>query len=327
MKRLVVALSLAVAAAAAQAQTADDRITHPSHDNPSLVTALRNWLASKTAPTPDAKSAPKPAVTRAIEPRRHYSAENHQHTWRHAHRYKVTDDKMSKADAAPKDATPKDAALKDAPPKDATPKEATLRDVAPNDPPNDVAPKDVALRDAAPKDAPKDAAPVVAVTSAPAAPPVPTRSIVPTMTTASAEAAPPAAAPALASIDPNIPRTVTTITVMAPSAPSAPSVGTTRPHHGRSECTSGERIMTAYYWEGSHTASGERFNPDGMTAAHRSYPFGTKLMVINPRNGKSVTVTVNDRGPFVKGVTLDLSRGAARAIGIQGNAAVCMAKM
>jgi rare lipoprotein A len=118
-----------------------------------------------------------------------------------------------------------------------------------------------------------------------------------------------------------MPRTVTTITVVAPS------VSATRPHHGRSECSSGERIITAYYWEGSHTASGERFNPDGLTAAHRTYPFGTKLMVINPRNGKSVTVTVNDRGPFVKGVALDLSRGAARAIGLQGNAAVCMAKM
>ena len=73
---------------------------------------------------------------------------------------------------------------------------------------------------------------------------------------------------------------------------------------------------SAYYWVGKHTAGGEPFDPDG-----------TKLMVINPHDGKSVTVTVNDRGPFAKGVTLDLSRGAARAIGLQGNAAVCMAKM
>jgi rare lipoprotein A len=56
-------------------------------------------------------------------------------------------------------------------------------------------------------------------------------------------------------------------------------------------------------------------------------PFGTHLKVINPRNGKVVTVRINDRGPFVKGVTLDLSRGAAQAIGLSGTGAVCMAQM
>ena len=96
--------------------------------------------------------------------------------------------------------------------------------------------------------------------------------------------------------------------------------------HGYHRCIEGERIISAFYWEGAHTASGARFNPDGMTAAHRTLPFGTRLTVINPRNGRSVTVTVNDRGPFVRGVTLDLSRGAAKAIGLQGTGAVCMAK-
>jgi rare lipoprotein A len=98
--------------------------------------------------------------------------------------------------------------------------------------------------------------------------------------------------------------------------------------HGYHSCAvgEGERIISAFYSEGSHTASGARFNPDAMTAAHRTLPFGTRLTVINPRNRKSVTVTVNDRGPFVKGVTLDLSRGAAKAIGLQGTGAVCMAK-
>jgi len=96
--------------------------------------------------------------------------------------------------------------------------------------------------------------------------------------------------------------------------------------HGYHHCVEGERIISAFYSEGSHTASGARFNPDGMTAAHRTLPFGTRLMVINPRNGRSVTVTVNDRGPFVKGVTLDLARGAAQAIGLRGTGAVCMAK-
>jgi len=101
------------------------------------------------------------------------------------------------------------------------------------------------------------------------------------------------------------------------------SIGHGRGYHS---CVEGERVISAFYWEGSHTASGARFNPDGMTAAHRTLPFGTRLMVINPRNGRSVTVTVNDRGPFVKGVTLDLARGAAQAIGLRGTGAVCMAK-
>jgi len=65
---------------------------------------------------------------------------------------------------------------------------------------------------------------------------------------------------------------------------------------------------------GSKTASGQRFNQNAMTAAHRSLPFGTKLRV-NYR-GQSVVVTINDRGPFIKGRVLDLSTGAARAIGL-----------
>src|SRR5512144_3157130 len=92
-------------------------------------------------------------------------------------------------------------------------------------------------------------------------------------------------------------------------------------------CTQGDRIISALYWESRHTASGQRFDPHGLTAAHRTLPFGTRLLVINPHNGKSVTVTINDRGPFVKGVTLDLSLGAAKMIGMTGLGAVCMAKV
>ncbi len=65
---------------------------------------------------------------------------------------------------------------------------------------------------------------------------------------------------------------------------------------------------------GSQTASGQRFNQNAMTAAHRSLPFGTKLRVTH--RGKSVIVTINDRGPFIKGRVLDLSTGAARAVGL-----------
>jgi peptidoglycan lytic transglycosylase len=67
---------------------------------------------------------------------------------------------------------------------------------------------------------------------------------------------------------------------------------------------------------GSKTASGQRFNENAMTCAHRSLPFGTKLRVSH--GGRSVVVTVNDRGPFVRGRVLDLSTAAARALGIDG---------
>ena len=76
--------------------------------------------------------------------------------------------------------------------------------------------------------------------------------------------------------------------------------------------------MASFYGNesGSKTASGQRFNQNAMTAAHRSLPFGTKLRVTH--GGSSVIVTINDRGPFVRGRVLDLSTGAARAIGLTG---------
>ncbi|MBT1511504.1 septal ring lytic transglycosylase RlpA family protein [Bradyrhizobium sp. SRL28] len=67
---------------------------------------------------------------------------------------------------------------------------------------------------------------------------------------------------------------------------------------------------------GSKTASGQRFNQNAMTAAHRSLPFGTKVRVTY--RGQSVVVTINDRGPFIKGRVIDLSKGAARAVGLTG---------
>jgi rare lipoprotein A len=76
--------------------------------------------------------------------------------------------------------------------------------------------------------------------------------------------------------------------------------------------------MASYYWQGQQTASGVRFNPEGMTAAHRTLPFGTRVRVTNQSNGQSVVVTINDRGPFVGGRVIDLSRGAARKINMTG---------
>lgn len=77
--------------------------------------------------------------------------------------------------------------------------------------------------------------------------------------------------------------------------------------------------MASWYGPGFHgrkTASGETYNQNGLTAAHRSLPFGTRVKVTNTRNGKSVVVRVTDRGPFIKGRVIDLSRAAASAIGM-----------
>jgi len=109
-----------------------------------------------------------------------------------------------------------------------------------------------------------------------------------------------------------------------PRPGAAESARVREPHARSSGCNGGQRIISAYYWEGRHTASGQPFNPRGMTAAHRTLPFGTHLTVTNPRNGQSVTVVINDRGPFVSGVSLDLSLGAAQAIGLHGTGSVCI---
>ncbi|WP_117193070.1 septal ring lytic transglycosylase RlpA family protein [Rhizobium terrae] len=81
----------------------------------------------------------------------------------------------------------------------------------------------------------------------------------------------------------------------------------------------------SWYAMGTKTASGERMNASLMTAAHRSLPFGTKVLVTNKRNGKSVVVRINDRGPFIRGRVLDVSKAAAKDIGMvsSGTAQVC----
>ena len=90
------------------------------------------------------------------------------------------------------------------------------------------------------------------------------------------------------------------------NAAIAPSSGTGRSFSG----------MASFYGNesGSKTASGQSFNQNAMTAAHRTLPFGTKLRVTH--GDRSVVVTINDRGPFIRGRVLDLSTGAARAVGL-----------
>jgi rare lipoprotein A len=76
--------------------------------------------------------------------------------------------------------------------------------------------------------------------------------------------------------------------------------------------------VASFYTEGTKTASGEKFNTLDMTAAHPTLPFGTKLRVTNVASGKSVTVRVNDRGPYVQGRVVDVSYSAADALGMVG---------
>jgi len=78
-------------------------------------------------------------------------------------------------------------------------------------------------------------------------------------------------------------------------------------------------IASVYSTEsGSKTASGQKLNPAALTAAHRSLPLGSKVTVTNKHNGRSVVVTINDRGPFVRGRIIDVSPAAARALGFSG---------
>ena len=79
--------------------------------------------------------------------------------------------------------------------------------------------------------------------------------------------------------------------------------------------TSGKASFYADKFQGRKTAGGERFDQNAKTAAHRTLPFGTKVKVTNVKNGKSVVVRINDRGPFVKGRIIDLSRSAFERIG------------
>jgi peptidoglycan lytic transglycosylase len=87
--------------------------------------------------------------------------------------------------------------------------------------------------------------------------------------------------------------------------------------YARAEGQSG--VASVYSTEsGSRTATGARLNPGAMTAAHRTFPFGSRVRVTNRRNGRSVVVTINDRGPFVRGRIIDVTPAAASALGFSG---------
>ena len=80
----------------------------------------------------------------------------------------------------------------------------------------------------------------------------------------------------------------------------------------------GSHGVASYYWQPQRVASGGWFNPNAMTAAHKTLPFGTRVRVTHAGNGRSAVVTINDRGPYVRGRTIDLSRAAASIIGMTG---------
>ncbi len=91
----------------------------------------------------------------------------------------------------------------------------------------------------------------------------------------------------------------------------------------------GSFVRASYYTSGAVTASGERFDKNGFTAASRTLPFGARLRVTNPATGRSVIVRINDRGPFVRGRGLDLAKGAADALGMveAGTATLMIARL
>ena len=81
-------------------------------------------------------------------------------------------------------------------------------------------------------------------------------------------------------------------------------------------------IASVYAYSGGKTASGERATPGQLTAAHKTLPFGTMVQVTNKKNGRTVTVRINDRGPFIRGRIIDLTPAAAGQLGFSGLAPV-----
>jgi rare lipoprotein A len=126
------------------------------------------------------------------------------------------------------------------------------------------------------------------------------------------------------------------VSPQASAAQAAPQRRASVPHHRRVAAASGKHTpfatrpaaakpaaatdgsigIASFYKYESKTASGERFDPGALTAAHRTLPFGTRLRVTNVATGQSVTVRVNDRGPFIAGRVVDVSHSAAEALGM-----------
>jgi rare lipoprotein A len=125
---------------------------------------------------------------------------------------------------------------------------------------------------------------------------------------------PSTASPTAVPSRPPVPRT----TAPRPAPTTATAKPTPRKVPSSAPARVGGSCGASYYDQGETTASGEPFDPDGLTAAHRTFAFNTRLKVTNTANGKSVTVRINDRGPFVGDRCLDLARGAFKQIASLG---------
>jgi rare lipoprotein A len=97
---------------------------------------------------------------------------------------------------------------------------------------------------------------------------------------------------------------------------SAAKRGEHKRHRNPSMAAAGQIGTASYYKHGQMVASGAHFNPSALTAAHRTLPFGTRVRVTHLGSGRSVEVRINDRGPFIAGRIIDLSRAAAEIIGM-----------
>ena len=110
--------------------------------------------------------------------------------------------------------------------------------------------------------------------------------------------------------------------LLSASAASAGGWATVHKYVKRSGACAGQEILASYYSSGKRTATGEAFDANGHTAAARTWPLGATLTVTNPKNGRTLTVRINDRGPygtaFAQGARLDLAHGAARRLGMSG---------
>lgn len=117
------------------------------------------------------------------------------------------------------------------------------------------------------------------------------------------------------------------ISLFALGAGATPSLVQAEPDNRSGRAVQSGRA--SWYGPGFHgrkTASGETFNANALTAAHRTLPFGTRVRVMNKSTGRSVVVRINDRGPYAHGRVIDLSRASAQAIGISGIGSVELAQ-
>ncbi|WP_262271150.1 MULTISPECIES: septal ring lytic transglycosylase RlpA family protein [Microvirga] len=109
--------------------------------------------------------------------------------------------------------------------------------------------------------------------------------------------------------------------VLSPSAHADPDASSSK------VIQSGRASWYGPGFHGRRTASGETFNTNDLTAAHRTLPFGTRVRVVNRQTGKSVVVRINDRGPYAHGRVIDLSKASAQAIGLSGVGSVDVAQL